>query len=318
MRDLFCFYKNLPVLITGGAGFIGSHLAQKLVEIGACVTIIDDLSTGNFNNLSSIANSIVFIHDSITNFNACAEATKNKKIIFHLAAVTSVPASLENPYLYHKVNSEATCYLLEACRINSVKNFIFSSSSSVYGHHQKKCSESAFCSPNSPYGYSKLMAEFYCKEYAKLFNINTVILRYFNVFGERQNSNGPYACVVAKFREQLKNNQPITIFGDGTQTRDFIHVSEIVQANLKIGICADMLKGEIFNIATGKSIMLLTLLDNLRKEFPNWNQEVIFAPERAGDIKHSQADCSKYNQFNQEILANVNGKKLIYYSPSIF
>lgn len=291
---MYNFYKNLPVLITGGCGFIGSHVAEKLVSLDARVTILDDLSTGNLDNIQSIKNHITFINDSIENKAVCARAAHGQKIIFHLAAMASVPQSLEHPDRCYASNVNGTVNILESARLNNVPRMIFSSSSAVYGAYDIPVHEDMPCKPQSPYGYSKLIGELYCQQYAQFFGISTVMLRYFNVFGPRQNPNGPYASVVAAFKRTLSQNYPITILGDGMQTRDFIAVEHVVQANLRLGMQAHLYAGQAFNIGTGKSITLLELLDQLKKEYPDYDQTVNFGPARAGDVKHSMADCGKY------------------------
>lgn len=288
-------YLALPVLITGGCGFIGSHIAQRLVDLGAQVTIIDDLSSGSLNNIAPFKDKVRLIKASITDMAACLEATRGQKIIFHLAALISVPESVKNPALCHEINVNGTFNILEAARINQVKRLVLSSSAAVYGNTEQLCTEDMKCNPESPYGFSKRIDELLCQQYALLYNVETVILRYFNVWGDRQNPNGAYAAVVAKFSHQMKHNLPITIFGDGLQTRDFIHVNEVATANLTVGI-APIKPGEIFNIATGKSINLLELIDQIKKDYPEYNQDIIFAPARPGDLKHSRADCSKYQR----------------------
>jgi len=288
------FYKDLNVVVTGGCGFIGSHLATTLVELGAHVTIIDDLSTGTIENIATIKDKITFINKSIVDKQACLEATKDAAIIFHLAAFISVPQSLEQPEMCHATNVDGLVHILEAARINGVGRLVFSSSSAVYGNNEGACAEDSLTNPESPYGYSKLIGELYCQQYAKNFGINAVICRYFNVYGERQNPNGAYAAVIAKFMHQLKNNLPMTIFGDGLQTRDFIPVAQVVQANLKLGMLAPTIAGQVFNIATGKSITLLALVDQLKKDFPTYHNPLNFAPARAGDLKYSTANCAKY------------------------
>jgi len=298
--DIKTFYKDLPVLVTGGAGFIGSHIVTKLVELGAHVTILDDLSSGDESNIKNIEDKIIFIEGSITDFQVCLEATKNKKIIFHLAAFISVPDSMHKPYLCHLNNDVGTLNILEAARMNNVDRVIFSSSCAVYGTPAKeKCSEVDVCSPESAYGYSKYIGEQYMKEYAKFFNVNTVVLRYFNVYGNRQNPNGAYAAVVAKFTDLMKKNEPVIIYGDGLQTRDFVSVGQVVRANLFFGSCKNIesIKGEIFNIATGESINLLELFDSLKKQFPEYQHNPIFMPARVGDVKHISADVMKYDAF---------------------
>lgn len=293
------YFENLPILITGGAGFIGSHLAEKLVELKASVTILDDLSTGNLQNLTNITNKINFIHGSITSSQDCKKAALNQEIVFHLAAMTSVPESVINPEKCNNINVVGTFNMLEACRINNVKKFILSSSSAVYGNTESVCNETTECNPLSPYGYSKLINEIYCKQYSTLFNINTVALRYFNVFGPRQNPNASYAAVVAKFKYQLEYNLPIEIFGDGKQLRDFVPVERVVQANLNLAQNAQILSGEVFNIATGESITLLELVDILKKDFPDYNKDIIFSAKRNGDTYISKASCEKYNYYTK-------------------
>jgi len=219
---------------------------------------------------------------------SCLKATENKDLVFHLAAFISVPESIKNPDLCHKINIDGTRNVLEGCRKNNVKTFIYSSSSAVYGNKNDVCSENDPLNPQSPYAESKRASELLCQEYAVTHGLNTGILRYFNVYGQRQNPNGPYAAVVARFTQQLKNGEPLTIFGDGSQTRDFIHVSHVAQANLNIG-AKDGLRGEVLNIGTGKSINLLELVDQLEKELDTKLTAINFLPAREGDILHSQA-----------------------------
>jgi len=289
------FYKDLSVLVTGGAGFIGSHITQKLVKLGAKVTVIDNLSTGNIQNLENVKNDIRFIEKNIVDMDACLEATKGQAVIFHLAAFISVPESIKNPSKCHKINVDGTFNMLDAARTHGVQRFVFSSSSAVYGVVEGVCKETMTPHPESPYGTSKLIGEYYCKQFANNFGLHTIALRYFNVFGERQNPNGAYAAVVAKFKDLMKQNKPLTIFGDGLQTRDFIPVSDVVEANLTVAMLPpESMNGQVFNVATGKSINLLELIDMLKNNFPAYDQDILFKPARAGDIKHSSADCSKY------------------------
>lgn len=294
IKDLQNFYKNKNILVTGGAGFIGSNICKELLDVGAKVTIIDNFSTGKLINLKNILNKINIIYGDITNKFTCIKVTKNKDIVFHLAAMTSVTQSIKTPNICYKINTQGTKNLLDGCKKNSVPKFIFSSSSSVYGDRTDKCIEIDIPNPKSPYAKSKLDGEKLCKEYLE-FNIQTACLRYFNVYGDNQDPNGEYAAVVAKFKYNLKNKKAITIFGDGKQTRDFIHVNKVVNANLKIA-AQDNLSGEIINVATGKSINLLELIDILEKETNNIKDEIIFQPARQGDILNSSADCQKYQK----------------------
>ncbi len=294
-------YKNKNVLVTGGAGFIGSHLVEKFVELGANVTVLDNLSTGNLDNLLSVRNHINFIFGDIRDFDTCLKTTKNQEIIFHLAAFISVPESMTDPLTCNNINVQGTFNMLQASKTNKVTKFIFSSSSAVYGNYEGECKEDMQLTPTSVYGFSKLMGEYYCKMYNDLFSLNTICLRYFNVYGLRQSSNGPYAAVVAKFKDCMKNNQPIIIFGDGLQTRDFISVEQIIAANLNLAkLSPEKLNGQSLNIATGKSINLLELIKNLKQEFRNYSGEIVFKPARLGDVKYSSANCSKYQNLLNE------------------
>lgn len=294
------FYHRKRVIVTGGCGFIGSHLVHALVALGAQVTIIDDLSTGSLDTIASIKDHVTFLQASIVDYEACLAATKDADIIFHLAAFISVPLSLEQPQACHRTNVDGLVHILEAARINGVKRLTFSSSAAVYGTTHELCSEQSPTKPESPYGYSKLIGELYCQQYAQNFGINTVILRYFNVYGPGQNPNGAYAAVVAKFMYHMRHNEPITIFGNGLQTRDFVPVSHVVQANLFLAMHAQEHKGNVFNIATGKSITLLELFEQLKAEFPNYAHEPRFMPARAGDVPSSQADCNKYQKITAQ------------------
>jgi len=299
------FYINKKVLVTGGAGFIGSHLCELLIELGANITIIDDLSTGSLNNINKFKDQITFIQKSILDYDACLQATRDQEVIFHLAAFVSVPASVADPVNCHAINVDGILYMLEAARTNHVKRFVFSSSSAIYGPTKGVCYEDQTPQPFSPYGFSKLIGEYYCRQYHLNYQVQTACLRYFNVFGERQDPNSQYAAVVAKFRDQMAKNLPITIFGDGLQTRDFVSVKQVAYANCLVGMQdAPMMDGKAFNIATGKSINLLELVDILKEqEFPNYTQEIIFAPARPGDVLNTAADCSRY----QKLLDSLYG-----------
>lgn len=288
------YYKSKKVLVTGGCGFIGSHLVETLVNYGAHVTILDDLSTGSLENIQSCRDNITLIQGSITDKRICQAAVADNTHVFHLAAFISVPQSLENPSACHTINIDGTFNILEASQNARVQRFIFSSSSAVYGTPNGKCSEQAPCKPESPYGFSKLIGEELCLQFNHCYGLETVALRYFNVFGDRQNPDGQYAAVVAKFTDLMKQNRPITIFGDGLQTRDFVPVDQVVTANLLVGMApSNTLKERIFNVATGTSITLLELFEQLKKRFPSYHLAPQFLPARSGDIKESYADCSR-------------------------
>ena len=305
-KNIANFYNGVPVLVTGGCGFIGSHLVEKLVNLGANVTILDNLSTGTKKNIATVQDSITFIQGDITHFETCLAAAKNKKIVFHLAAFVSVPASTENPQQCHDTNILGTQNILEAARINNVNRFIFSSTCAVYGESLLPCTEHSIPDPISPYGFSKLIGEIYCKEYAKIFDLETVTMRYFNVYGPRQNPQSHYAGVIAKFMHNMEHNLPLTIFGDGTQTRDYVPVETVVQANILLGLCEkELIQYQIFNIATGKSSNLFDLINMLQEKYPSYNNNTVFMPARPGDVKHITADCSKYNNL-YNYLTNEN------------
>lgn len=300
-------YSNIPVLVTGGAGFIGSHLVEQLVLAGAHVTVLDDCSTGNIENIIHLKNQISFIQASITDFQTCYKAAQGIHIVFHLAAYISVPLSIEYPLECYERNIHGTMNILEASHQAGVQRFIFSSSAAVYGTQKDTCVESMLCTPESPYGYSKWIGELLCQQYANSFGLKTICLRYFNVYGKRQNPHGSYAGVVAKFKDQMQKNLPITIFGDGTQTRDFIPVEQIVQANMQLGLThARSMNGSAYNIATGASKTLLDLIALLKKEYPHYSKDIMYADKRLGDIDHSSANCSAYQRLQQELIEEMH------------
>ena len=295
MSNIEAFYKGKNVLVSGGAGFIGSHLVEKLIDLGAKVTILDNFSSGNLNNLSSVISHIHVSYADVTALYSCIKASYKKDIVFHLAAFISVPGSVSNPDYCEKVNTLGTQNILEACIENEVKTLVFSSSAAVYGNKSEPCTETDTPNPLSPYAQSKLDGELLCKKYAEEHGMNTACLRYFNVYGDRQDPNGSYAAAAAKFKHNLLHKLPLTIYGDGMQTRDFIHVSKVVDANLKMASLGST-KGDVFNIGTGKSINLFELIEILEGELNVKHSEITFQGNRKGDILHSQANCEKYKQ----------------------
>lgn len=294
-RQLKDFYAGKKVLVTGGAGFIGSHLVDALVGLEAKVTVLDNFSTGSMNNLRNVLPFINLQYADITSAYSTLQGTANKDVVFHLAAFISVPNSVKYPAYCQLVNEVGTANTLNACIKNGVKSLVFSSSAAVYGNKTTICHEEDTPNPQSPYASSKLAGEALCKDASLQYGLATTALRYFNVYGERQNPNGEYAAVVAKFTECLQQNTPITIFGNGLQTRDFIHVSQVVKANLIAGMHLHH-AGEIFNVATGTSITLLQLISQLEEELKLERAGIIFKENRDGDIQESTADNTRLTQ----------------------
>jgi len=300
MMQLKDLYKGKKVLVTGGTGFIGSHLVEKLIEYEAQVTILDNLSSGSLKNIQKVITQINLIYGDIRSFYTCLKATKNIDIVFHLAAFIYGHLSIKRTEICNQINIEGTKNILKASVKNKVKTFILSSSAAVYGNKEEECQEDQQPNPQSPYAASKMKGEMLCKEYSLAYDINTACLRYFNVYGEKQSLKSQYASVVARFKENLLKKRPLVIFGDGKQKRDFIHVSKVVNANLKIGIQRD-LKGEIFNIATGRSINLFELIDFLEKETNAKKTKILYKETQPGDILISKANCNKYNNLKLEL-----------------
>jgi nucleoside-diphosphate-sugar epimerase len=293
--DLETVYRGCPVCVTGGAGFIGSHLCEALVTLGAEVSIIDDLSTGSEENLQAIHERVRFVHGSILDPAALIQAAGDARIIFHQAAATSVPASVEQPQRYHEINATGTLRVLEAARLgtSTETRVISASSSSVYGDREESpVRETMMPRPLSPYAASKCAGELLLRTYAACYGVSGVSLRYFNVFGARQRPDSPYAAVIPKFAQALIRKERPVIYGDGTQTRDFTHVGNAVRANLLAGACTAELTGQAINIACGSSTNLLELLA-MMAQILGVEADPEHAPPRIGDVLHSQADITR-------------------------
>lgn len=285
----------MTYLLTGGAGFIGSNIAEELITRGESVRILDNFSTGKRENLRNIENQIELIEGDIRNYDTVQKAIRGIDIVIHQAALPSVPRSIDDPITSNDVNINGTLNLLNASKEAKVKRFVFASSSAIYGDNPvlpKR--EEMLPEPLSPYAVNKLTGESYCKVYSKVYGLHTVSLRYFNVFGPRQDPNSQYSAVIPKFLKLMKEGKQPVINGDGTQTRDFIHVSNVVKANL-VAATADCEPGLVLNCACGEIIDLITLVKEINRLL-NKNIEPIFGSSVPGDIKHSYADISKITE----------------------
>ena len=289
------FPKDTLFLVTGGAGFIGSNLCEAILNLGYKVRCLDNLSTGNQDNLEMFMNNpnFEFIKGDIKDLDTCMEVCNGVDYVMNEAAWGSVPRSIEMPLYYCANNIQGTLNMMEAARQRGVKKFVYASSSSVYGNEQvlpKK--EGREGNLLSPYALTKRCDEEWARQYTMHYGLPTIGLRYFNVFGRRQNSNGAYAAVIPKFIKQLLKNERHTINCDGKQSRYFTYIENVIDANLKSCLALEEAYGEVFNIAYGGREYLIDIYYSLTKAL-NVNVEPIFGPDRKGDIKHSNADISK-------------------------
>jgi len=283
--------KFKKVLVTGGAGFIGSHLVDALVSGDCDVTVLDNLSTGHFSNLRHIESRITFYKGDIRDQDILIKASKNCDIIFHQAAVVSVPQTVNNPIDSAMVNDIGTLYVLEAARKNNAKRVILASSCAVYGDDPDlpKC-EIMNPKPQSPYAVQKLTGEFYARLYFELYDLETVCLRYFNVYGPKQDPSSPYSGVISIFMTKASDRNTPVIYGDGNQYRDFIFVKDVVKANL-LAANGSEAKGKIFNIGTGRYVRINELWEKISQLAGN-NIEPKYEPARSGDIRESVANIN--------------------------
>lgn len=298
------FHKDSVFLVTGGAGFIGSNLCEAITDMGYQVRCLDNLSTGKQENVDILADrpNYTFIKGDIRDLDTCMAACKGADYVLNEAAWGSVPRSIEMPLLYEEINIRGTLNMMEAARQNGVKKFVFASSSSVYGDHPVLPKvEGQEGNLLSPYALTKRVDEEYAKLYKKLYGLDTYGLRYFNVFGRRQDPDGAYAAVIPKFIKMLLHDEVPTINGDGKQSRDFTYIDNVIEANLKACQASSEVAGNIFNVAYGGREYLIDIYYDLCKALGK-NVEPHFGPDRAGDIKHSNADISK-------------AKKLLGYDP---
>lgn len=295
------FPKDSVFLVTGGAGFIGSNLCEAVLSMGYRVKCLDDLSTGSEKNVDLFINdcNYEFIKGDIKELQTCMEACEGVDYVLHQAAWGSVPRSIEMPLFYCANNITGTVNMLESARRNGVKKFVYASSSSVYGD-EPNLPKMEGCEGNllSPYAVSKRADEEWAKQYTRHYGLETYGLRYFNVFGRRQDPNGAYAAVIPKFIKQLLKGEVPTINGDGRQSRDFTYIENVIEANLKACVAGSEAAGDVYNIAYGGREYLLDIYYDLINALDIKKEngkclEPIFGPERAGDIKHSNADISK-------------------------
>lgn len=279
-------------LVTGGSGFIGSHIIEALLNKGEKVKAIDNFSTGNKENLKAIINDIELIEGDITDDQVLKQAIKGVDIIFHQAAVPSVPKSIKDPIKSNHVNVSGTLQLLHTAMENGVSRFIYAASSSAYGNSTiLPKQEDMIATPLSPYAVSKYTGELYCKVFYEIYGLETISLRYFNVFGPKQDADAEYAAVIPKFIQSILVNQLPTIYGDGTQSRDFTYIENVVSANL-LAAQASQLSGEVINVGSGKSIDLNNLVTRISR-IVGKQIKPVYAEKRQGDVEHSLADIQR-------------------------
>ncbi len=289
-------------LVTGGAGFIGSNLTEYLLKAGHFVRVLDNFANGKRENLSFVAEipgaqeRFELIEGDIRDYETCLRACEGMDFVLHQAALGSVPRSVEDPETYHQVNTTGTLNMLRAAAACGVKRLVYAASSSAYGDVDREKPtpkrEDMPPAPLSPYAVAKLTGEYYCQIFPKLYGLETVILRYFNVFGPRQDPHSQYAAVVPKFITSLLQGEPPTIFGDGEQSRDFTYVENVVHANLAACEAGSEAVGEVINVACGENTTINALY-RLIAELIGTDLEPRYAPPRPGDVRHSLADVSK-------------------------
>lgn len=285
----------MRALVTGAAGFIGSHLIENLIADPRVTHVrgVDNLSTGKLENIRPFLSRVEFIQGDLLDADVRERAVQGIDTIFHEAAIPSVPRSVQDPIGSHLAGDHLTLLVLESARRAGVKRLIYAGSSSAYGDTEVLPKvETMAPNPRSPYAVSKLAGEYYAAVFARCYAIDTVSLRYFNVFGPRQDENSPFSAVIAKFCSAFKRNEPLTIHADGTQSRDFCHIDNVVGANLLAAFSAQPLKGEVLNIGCGERHTLIQMVE-LLNELSGEMRRPQFAPPRPGDVKHSQADITR-------------------------
>jgi len=290
-------------LVTGGAGFIGSHVARALVEQGVRVRIIDNLSTGDLDNIAEVGE-VDFINASINDNDALKRALEDVEIVFHQAAIPSVPRSINYPIETHDASVNGTFSLLLAARDCKVRRVVYAASSSVYGDQAESPKrETMRPDPLSPYAVAKLVGEYYCQVFTRSYGLETVSLRYFNVFGPRQDPGSQYSGVISRFILALESGERPVIYGDGEQTRDFTYVSNVVDANLRAAQAREA-SGKVFNVANGESVSINEVLETLKKLTGRTDLNAEYAEPRPGDVRDSLADLNA-------------AKSLLGYAPTV-
>lgn len=280
------------VVVTGGAGFIGSHIAAALSASGARVRVLDDLSTGHRENLEEIGGDIEFIQGSVADQDLLTKAFEDVELVYHEAAIPSVPRSVEAPRQTHIASVDGTFSLLLAARERKVRRVVYAASSSAYGDQPTlPKSEQMAPDPLSPYAVAKLVGEYYCKVFTRVYGLETVALRYFNVFGPRQDPGSQYSGVVSRFLSALFGNQRPVIYGDGEQSRDFTYIDNVVAANLSAGTSTGAV-GKVINVANGQRVTLNELLEVLKDLTGKHDVTAEYLEPRVGDVRHSLADIS--------------------------
>lgn len=279
-------------LVTGGAGFIGSHLVERLVRDGEEVRVIDNFVTGKRQNLNHQVRKIELVEGDILDLATVRKAMKGIRYVFHQAALRSVPLSVDDPLSTNEVNSQGTLNILLAARDEGVKRVIYASSSSVYGNSPElPKNEQQACFPISPYAVSKLAGENYSLVFNKVYGLETISLRYFNVFGPRQDPASPYAAVIPRFISRALSGQALEVHGDGLQSRDFTYIDDVVEANI-LSSRAERCEGKVFNIACGEAHSLLDLIALLEKLLGK-TLRIDYTPARSGDVRHTLADITR-------------------------
>jgi UDP-N-acetylglucosamine 4-epimerase len=289
------FPANSRFLITGGAGFIGSNICEAIINLGYTVKCMDNFSTGRRDNIEHLISKDNFelVDGDIRDLDSCMKACENVDYVSHQAGWGSVPRSIVMPLLYEEINIKGTLNMMESARQNKIKKFVYASSSSVYGDHPALPKiEGREGNLLSPYALTKKTDEEYGKIYSRLYGLETIGFRYFNVFGRRQDPNSYYAAVIPKFVKMLLNNESPIINGDGRQSRDFTYIENVIEANLKGMLSSSEVSGEIFNIASGGQIYLIDLYHKINQLLGK-DVQPLFSSDREGDIKHSNADISK-------------------------